>query len=240
MLSGCPTRSEVAFRMSFGHFMKLAGGKAYFWTFTCPEDCEDARFTADWNHFMVRVRRAYPKARGMRVFERTKRGRLHVHLVVDTFMAFSVLQGLREGLLIGKVMWAERVQGGCEDYLAKYMNKRSERMRGIRRWAKFGEWQSTRVRDIEVESHDSDVLRGLYKQAKEQNHPSPWVAVRQWRNEAKAALLGPRRGVTAFDLVAYQEARRDIDFPALRQALSGWVSPEDAAGVFPLQIGAIE
>ena len=108
------------------------------------------------------VRRRWPEACGLRVFELHKEHGLHVHLLADKRIDVNRCRQLAKRSGWGRihviVIPKERAA-----YLAKYLSKeRPPAFRRWRLWAGFGKcWNWTKVAQIQVESLHASVNRGL-------------------------------------------------------------------------------
>jgi hypothetical protein len=151
-------KTKVAFQYS----CRTLGETVFFWTFTFREclDVKEAR--KQWNTFLTRLRKRYPDFSGVRVFEMHESHGIHVHLLTRRWLS---VVALREIIATArKTAWGRihvvRAREGVGDYLAKYLSKeRPPCLKGWRLWAGFGDWEWTRVKDIEVESPLSLIYR---------------------------------------------------------------------------------
>ncbi len=162
-----PTKSEAAFRLSY---RKLAAEnrELYFWTFTAERIESDKEFARSWHRFSKRLKRIAGQGFcALRVFEPhygggERDGRIHCHMVCNRWLDVDALRKAALGTGIGQVMHVRQVDGGTEDYLVKYLQK-SWRGKECRVWDAIGEWDHSRVRDIEVNSIEADFYRACYK-----------------------------------------------------------------------------
>jgi len=87
---------------------------------------------------------------------------LHVHLATGCYLYINDIRALWRACGGGRIhvlpIPANRVA-----YLAKYLGKagRPICLKGARLWAKFGDFQATRVRDMQIESDWSRVYASL-------------------------------------------------------------------------------
>ncbi|MES2439899.1 MAG: hypothetical protein V4584_12555 [Verrucomicrobiota bacterium] len=88
------TKSEAAFLLSCDRLAKQ--GRLYFWTFTFAEVLDLVDTRKRWNHLLTLLRRRWPEACGLRIFELHKEHGLHVHLL--SFQTLAPVGGFREML----------------------------------------------------------------------------------------------------------------------------------------------
>jgi len=154
------TKSEAAFRFSADRLAEM--GKLYFWTFTFKEtlDLKDTR--KRWNHLLTLIRRKWPKACGLRVFELHESHGLHVHLLTNKHIDVNECRKLAKRSGWGRIH-VQRINKDRTGYMAKYLSKeRPKGLRGWRLWAAFGDqWEWTKVANIEIDSLYSRIYRGL-------------------------------------------------------------------------------
>lgn len=127
---------------------------------------------ADWGKYRLKLLRAEPSMRGVRVFEYGLHGtkRFHAHLVADRWVSDELAERCREGTGIGfhrpKPVWdipaKEKVITpdappkdalGLVGYISKEMRKSYYRQDGPirKRWAILGKWDAIRSRDLRYE-----------------------------------------------------------------------------------------
>ena len=154
------TKSEAAFKFSADRLAEL--GKIYFWTFTFQEVLDLKATRKRWNHLLTLIRRKWPMACGLRVFELHESHGLHVHLLTNKFIHVNECRKLAKRSGWGRIH-VTRTAKDRTGYLAKYLSK--DRPGGLKRWrlwAAFGtEWEWTKVADIDIDSPYSRIYRAL-------------------------------------------------------------------------------
>ena len=160
-----PERSKQAFLFSFVRLWDACGGKLYFWTFTPAMLYTDKAFARCWNRFFTRL--AYYQQRhdfmGLRVFQRFKKGDLHVHMVCNQRFYVGVLRRLCCGTGMGKVLHVRKASADDAVYLSRYMS-RDFAFVGVRDWAKLGDWEHTRGIDLVAGGADAAEFASLMVQ----------------------------------------------------------------------------
>lgn len=156
------TRSEAAFRLSCDQLALM--GQVYFWTFTFAEVLAIKDTRSRWNHFLTLIRRKWPKACGLRVFEMHESHGLHVHLLTNQYINVNVCRKLAKKSGWGRIH-VERTDKGGMHYLAKYLSKERVRaLKGWRLWAGFGKcWNWSKVSNIMVNSLEAEVTRAAMR-----------------------------------------------------------------------------
>lgn len=145
--------------------VKAFGDNLKFWTFTfkqctTPDECSRA-----WNHFLTLIRKEWPEAQAVRVFELHPGGHgMHVHLATPAWLAVRRMLGLakRAGFgRIGVVLWKEdKLTAG--QYLAKYLTKeRPPCLKGRRLVGYINMPDRTRYDDIETTGIVADMWKAL-------------------------------------------------------------------------------
>jgi len=164
-LSYLMKKGQYAFAATFETFWARPGRK-YFWTFTPDGYMGDKEFSTSWHRFMTRLNAwgcEYDWA-GLRVFEPFQSGFLHCHAVFDYRFPVRAMRRLAEHTGIGRIH-VRRAVATDGSYLEKYIRKENGRLgSGIRQWAKLGDWQHTRVKDVEIISDQAALFRYLYTQ----------------------------------------------------------------------------
>jgi hypothetical protein len=154
------TKSEAAFRFSADRLADL--GKIYFWTFTFKDVLDLKETRKRWNHLLTLIRREWPKACGLRVFELHESHGLHVHLLTNKFIHVNVCRQMAKRSGWGRIH-VVRITKDRTGYLAKYLSK--DRPGGLKRWrlwAAFGtDWVWTKVAQVEIESLYATIYRAL-------------------------------------------------------------------------------
>ena len=97
---------------------------------------------------------------GVRVFEFHEQWGLHVHTVQDHMVHPDVIEWARDGTIIGLV-WQKPIWGGdVGRYLDKEITKQFDERDAIgRRWATFGKFNKTRVKDVVAFGPEVDCRR---------------------------------------------------------------------------------
>lgn len=154
------TKTEAAFHLSCDHLAEQ--GRLYMWTFTFAEVLDIKATRKRWNHLLTLIRRKWPEACGLRVFELHREHGLHVHLVTNKRIDVNECRLLSKRSGWGRIH-VTRIPKDRAKYLAKYLSKeRPPAFKRWRLWAGFGKtWDWTKVSHIQVESLYATVSRGL-------------------------------------------------------------------------------
>jgi hypothetical protein len=154
------TKSEAAFLLSADRL--ATQGRLYFWTFTFAEVLELKATRKKWNHLLTLIRRRWPEACGLRIFEMHKEHGLHVHLLTNKRIDVNEARQLSKQAGWGRIH-VMRIPKEKTPYLAKYLSKeRPKAFKRWRLWAGFGKsWDWTKVAQIQVESLFASVARAL-------------------------------------------------------------------------------
>jgi hypothetical protein len=135
------------------------------WTFTWENalDLDDTR--AMWSKFLdlMRRRKKYRDLCGLRVFQMHPGGHgLHVHLATGCYLFVNHIRALWRACGGGRIHVLPIAQNRV-GYLARYLGRagRPQCLKGARLWAKFGQFQATRVRDIKIESDWTKIYDSL-------------------------------------------------------------------------------
>jgi len=154
------TKSEAAFLLSCDRLAEKGG--LHLWTFTFAEVLDLVATRKRWNHLLTLIRRQWPKACGLRVFELHKEHGLHVHLLTNKRIDVNACRQLAKRSGWGRIH-VERIPKDKTQYLAKYLSKeRPPAFKRWRLWAGFGNcWEWTKVAQIQVDSLFANVARGL-------------------------------------------------------------------------------
>jgi len=149
-------KSKAAFLFSAENLAKTG---LYMWTFTFAEvlDIKDTR--KRWNHFLTLMKRRWPDLCGLRVFELHKSHGLHVHLITNRFVDVNECRPMAK-----KAGWSrvhvQKVSAERAQYLAKYLSKEREPcFKRWRLWAAFGDWERSKVKDIELDTPRAKIYR---------------------------------------------------------------------------------
>jgi hypothetical protein len=174
------SKRRFSFLQSFETFWEDVPGRKYFWTITPNGYVSDDEFCRSWRVFQRRILKPFERCGGLcglRVFEPFKSGFLHCHMLVNRRLDIEWMNLRRWGTSLGNLD-VRRAVATDGQYLAKYMFKAGKLPKGRRAWGTFGNWQKTRVRDVEVHSEHADLLRGIY--AATEVTAGPGEAVRRW------------------------------------------------------------
>lgn len=156
------TKSQAAFILTANKLFEVYP-KVYFWTFTFKECMPDWWYPRHWDLFNKALQNLHGGwLPGVRVIEVHPGGHgLHYHalLGVRLNIHLAVRVGKRYG--IGQFMDPKQADIGSVMYLAKYLTKKEELYKGMRRWGCMGGFVPVRVRDIEVESVFADNMREI-------------------------------------------------------------------------------
>jgi len=154
------TKSEAAFHLSCDRLAEH--GRLYLWTFTFAEVLDLVDTRKRWNHLLTLIRRRWPEACGLRVFELHKERGLHVHLITNKRIDVNDCRQIAKRSGWGRIH-VMRIPKERAKYLAKYLSKeRPGAFKRWRLWAGFGKcWEWTKVAQIQVESLYASIARGL-------------------------------------------------------------------------------
>jgi hypothetical protein len=151
-------RSKFAFQFSG----ERLGKKLYFWTFTfrTVHELKDAR--QRWSKFLEKgLKRKYPQASGLRVFELHKHHGLHIHMCTNRFLWVQDLIAIGKKYGFGRTN-IKRANEGALKYLMKYLQKeRPKCMKGFRLWQGFGKIDFCKCKDIVINSTYTRIYRAL-------------------------------------------------------------------------------
>lgn len=150
------TKSKIAFEFS----VEAMNSELYFWTFTFVKVLDIKEAARRWRRFLSApdgLMAAFPFVHGLRVFELhpgNSEGHshgLHIHMILNERIPVDIVRTIatRKGFGRIHVMQVPR-KGG--KYLAKYLGKeRPGCFKGMRLWAPVGDWEASKVRNIEFE-----------------------------------------------------------------------------------------
>jgi len=142
----------------------------YFWTLTPEGHMSDRLFSVCINRFLVRFDRMGLKQdfKAIRVYEPFQSGYLHCHFVCDKRLSVQMLRRVAWQTGIGRIHVRKAVSSDA-GYLMKYLGKcRGKLGAGLRTWATWGDWSHTLVRNVEVTSPDTDLMRECYARARQE------------------------------------------------------------------------
>jgi len=232
------TRSKEAFLWSvkgLGEYAEREREKLYFWRFSFACDLHDWQYGYRFARFMYQIVRRYEGEMplyGVRVLERTKRGRIHEHAIVNKRIPIDLVHRLGRRYDLGwawvKTCWEVK---GAGNYLGKYLSKRQPvpLPRGMKKWSCIGGFQGTRVKSIERESAVSEAL-GIVRQW--------WVGGRIGYGDMQTVLASPILHFPRYIEWACRYAAADRgDYNVFRwpmwkiQQEAGCLYGEDLAGV---------
>ena len=190
------TKSRAAFLFSAQRLAEISR-RLYFWTFTWEEEWLALEiYRRSWNRFTTALqRRTKADFAALRVWEEHQGGHgLHVHMLANERLDVNLVRVLAKRAGIGRINVRRAVQRDAE-YLAKYMTKRGK-IRGVRQWAALGNWQHTKVSDVEVESDDGKLLRTIYRSPAVQALPTR----RRWGEARRIFFQFMRAGMNPSEL----------------------------------------
>lgn len=142
-------KSKAAFLFSAE---RLAEKGLYMWTFTFAEVLDIKATRKRWNHFLTLMKRRWPDLCGLRVFELHESHGLHVHLITNRFVDVNECRPMAKKAGWGRIH-VQRVSEERAKYLAKYLSKQREPcLKRWRLWGSFGDWERSKVKDIELDS----------------------------------------------------------------------------------------
>ncbi|HEX4139655.1 MAG TPA: hypothetical protein VHY09_04860 [Candidatus Methylacidiphilales bacterium] len=153
------SKSKAAFEFSA---KRLGKEKLYFWTFTFAEVLAVKSTRKKWNYLLTLLRRRYPKLCGLRAFELHEEHGLHVHLVTNGWIDVNEARVMAVKAGWGRIH-VKRIPAEKALYMGKYLSKedRAPCLKGWRLWAAFGAWESTKVKDVKLDSEFSTIIREL-------------------------------------------------------------------------------
>jgi len=169
------TKRKAAFLHTCAKLFRGEDGKrrrVYMWTFTTREVVEDKVVMKCWHHMALLLSRRYKSSGGcpgVRVVE-DHPGRvgdpgghgLHFHVLIARRVDVVEVRKLAVRAGFGRIHVRKCDERGA-GYLAKYLSKRDDGLRGRRRWGMVGGFKGTRVRDIRVESELAENCRRTYQ-----------------------------------------------------------------------------
>jgi len=159
------TKNELAFLWSFQAIVQ-SSPRSYFWTLTPDGYMSDRLFAKSVKRFLDRwARWGQPKGfKALRIYEPFQSGFLHCHFVTNVRLSIQALRRIAYQTGIGRIhVHPKPVTPALAHYMLKYMGKnRSALGGGLRTWAKWGKWQHSLVRNVEVISDDSNLMRECY------------------------------------------------------------------------------
>lgn len=211
-------RTQTAFTMSAENLLKTYG-KLYFWTFTFIDTpISDEYANEDWALFHYRLRKVFPRLRGLRVTELHRSHGIHYHALVNMRIPIERVKRLARGsgrltgdnryLDFGR-MSVTKCDLNTAHYLIKYFNKtyaKSYQLYSGRRWGtiglKRGEAWYVQCRDV---VYETDCLRNRREVFGDhqipfgtlmlmQHYTNLWGHWNEWPQEHRALVL--RQGDT--------------------------------------------
>ena len=158
-------KSQIALQFSLENFPAAL----YLWTFTWPDPQGPKDGARKWRNFMQGkgqgssgFNSCFPLASGIRVFEwhpgsdrhvRDISHGLHVHAIIDQRLPIDIMRSLWLDQGEGGRIHVKMVPRAAAMYLGKYLAKqRIECMKGMRLWAAIGRCETSKVKDIVVDS----------------------------------------------------------------------------------------
>lgn len=169
-------KSQAAFRASMRTMFDLSEKKRpYFWTFTLAKKLSVPAAFRAWRDFVAALMRYGSSGGkhtiyGLRVAELHPNGHgLHFHCVLNRHIPIHAIRQRAEHYGFFWIDVRRTLLGdasGIADYLTKYLTKagRPEELKGRRLWAPIGKWETTKVRNIVVESEFAEAYRQRYRQ----------------------------------------------------------------------------
>ncbi len=149
------TKSRAAFLLSLQQLSRRHGHRPdelYLWTFTLPAVMSIKEAKAMWNNLLTQLHERWPLLRGIRVFELHDTHGLHVHLVTSGWMFVGDVRVIAEQVGWGRINVRTIPVAAAGNYLSKKFNRREPCLRGWRLWESIGDWVSTKVKDVVVDS----------------------------------------------------------------------------------------
>ena len=149
------------------------------WTFTWPMPMGPKEGSRCWGNFLRGKSRSsprgfnacFPLAAGLRVFEwhpgsdRHVPGishGLHVHAIIDTRLPVEIMRSIWEREGDGGRIHVQAIAADRAMYVGKYLAKqRVECLKGMRLWAPIGRAETSKVKDIVVDSRWTAAYRFL-------------------------------------------------------------------------------
>jgi len=151
----------MAFKFNVERLFEGSSSGVYFWTLTFGEVLTVKQGSRKWSAFAKDVVRELGMF-GVRVYELHDEHGLHVHWLVNRFLAVQVVRRIAGRHGFGRIH-VKRCGKWVGEYLAKYLSKeiRAACLKGKRLWAGFGSGMWCRVKDIRVRSWLGDEFRRL-------------------------------------------------------------------------------
>jgi len=169
-------KSQAAFRASMRSMFELSEKRRpYFWTFTLAKKLSVPAAFRAWRDFVAALMRYGSSGGrhtiyGLRVAELHPNGHgVHFHCVLNRHIPIHAIRQRAEQygffwIDVRRTLAGDA--GGMADYLTKYLTKagRPAELKGRRLWAPIGKWETTKVRNIVVESEFAEAYRQRYRQ----------------------------------------------------------------------------
>ena len=168
-------KSRIAFQFSMENFKT----GLFLWTFTWPKPMGPKEGSRLWGNFLRGKSRSsphgfnacFPFAAGLRVFEMhpgsdryvpgLSHG-LHVHAIIDRRLPVEIMRSIWEDEANGGRIHVRAIPAERAMYIGKYLAKqRVECMKGMRLWAPIGRAETSKVKDIVVDSRWTAAYRFL-------------------------------------------------------------------------------
>jgi hypothetical protein len=126
----------------------------YFWTFTFKDCISDWAANYAWNGFITELRNYMYSCEkvlyGLKVTESFNHG-LHFHVLLNHRIGVASVRRIGRKYGFGRVH-VVKCDEGAAGYMAKYLTKDNDLLKGARRWGTIGGFRQSRVRNIEVDS----------------------------------------------------------------------------------------
>ncbi|MCO5053686.1 MAG: hypothetical protein M9920_15515 [Verrucomicrobiae bacterium] len=169
------TKRKAAFLHTCAKLFEDENGKrrrVYMWTFTTRQVVEDKMAMACWHHMNRLLRKKYKDAGGcpgVRVVEdhpgpvgHPGGHGLHFHVLIARRVDVVEVRRMAIRAGFGRIH-VRKCDQRAAGYLAKYLTKRDDGLRGRRRWGMVCGFKGTRVRDILVQSELAENCRRTYQ-----------------------------------------------------------------------------
>lgn len=145
-------RSAAAFRLSVQRLVRehgLDSDSLFLWTFTFAEALSPHEAKTRWNHLLTLLRQRWPKLKGLRIFETHRQHGLHVHMLAVDWLYVKDVRDLAKTAGFGRIHVKRVPSAAAAKYCAKGLYRKANGFaKGWRLWAAFGEWVSTKVKDV--------------------------------------------------------------------------------------------
>jgi len=155
------SKQKMAFQFSVDKLFRDSS-KVYMWTVTMKQATPDTKTMYCWNKLSRELQHEMPLLRGLRITERHPGAKmfedlwvshgLHFHLLVNSRIPKWLLDRIGRKWGFG-FTWVRKADMEKALYCGKYMTKQNHDLQtGCRKWGTIGGFESTRVRDVEMDS----------------------------------------------------------------------------------------